>query len=54
MPNDELFTGIDIGTTAVRVAVGQRLPVGDRETVHIIGVAEQPAEGISRGVIKLH
>jgi cell division protein FtsA len=51
MPKDELFTGIDIGSTAVRVAVGQRLPVGDKETVHIIGTAEQPTEGVNRGVI---
>ncbi|MBN1585297.1 cell division protein FtsA [Candidatus Uhrbacteria bacterium] len=51
MPNDELFAGIDIGTTAVRVAVGQRLPMGDRETVHIIGVADHPTEGVKRGVI---
>jgi len=51
MSQDGIFAGIDIGSTAVRVAVGQRLPVGDRESVHIIGAAEVPSEGINRGVI---
>jgi len=46
-----LFTGIDIGSTAVRIAVGQRLPSADKEQVHIIGAAESPSEGINRGVI---
>lgn len=57
MPDDSLFTGIDIGSTGVRIAIGQRLALGDerlqaeRGQVHIIGAAEVPAEGISRGVI---
>ena len=52
MAEDALFAGIDIGSTAVRIAVGQRLPSsGDKEQVHIIGAAEVPSEGISRGVI---
>ncbi len=51
MGQDAIFAGIDIGSSAVRVAVGQRLPVGDKETVHIIGAAEVAAEGINRGVI---
>lgn len=48
---DALFAGIDIGSTGVRIAVGQRLPVGDKEQVHIIGAVEVPSEGINRGVI---
>lgn len=51
MGQDAIFTGIDIGSTAVRVAVGQRMPVGDKESVHIIGAVEVPSEGINRGVI---
>jgi cell division protein FtsA len=51
MAEDGLFAGIDIGSTAVRIAVGQRLPSGDKEQVHIIGAAEVPSEGINRGVI---
>lgn len=48
---DALFIGIDIGSTAVRIAVGQRLPVGDKEQVHIIGAAEMMSDGINRGMI---
>ncbi len=51
MTDDALFAGIDIGSTAVRIAVGQRLPSGDKEQVHIIGAAEVASEGINRGVI---
>lgn len=51
MADESLFAGIDIGSTAVRIAVGQRLPAADKEQVHIIGAAEVPSEGIHRGVI---
>ncbi|MDD5251686.1 MAG: cell division protein FtsA [Patescibacteria group bacterium] len=51
MAKDTLFAGIDIGSTAVRIAVGQRMPAGDREGLHIIGAAEVPSEGINRGAI---
>jgi cell division protein FtsA len=51
MADDALFTGIDIGSTAIRVAVGQRMAVGDKESVHIIGAAEYRSEGINRGCI---
>lgn len=48
---DAIFAGIDIGSTAVRIAVGQRLSVGDKEQVHIIGAAEMMSNGINRGMI---
>ena len=51
MAEEKNFAGIDIGSTAVRIAVGQRLPVGEKEQTHIIGAAEVPSEGINRGVI---
>ncbi|MFH2063120.1 MAG: cell division protein FtsA [bacterium] len=51
MAEDSLFVGIDIGSTAVRIAVGQRLPNAERGQVHIIGAAEIPSEGINRGII---
>jgi cell division protein FtsA len=50
MSND-LFAGIDIGSTAVRIAVGQRMSSPERGQVHIVGAAETPSEGINRGVI---
>lgn len=51
MAEDMLFAGIDIGSTAVRIAVGQKLPAGDKEQVHIVGAVEVPSEGINRGTI---
>ena len=44
----EPITGIDIGSTAVRVVVG--VPTENND-VHIVGVAEGPSEGVQRGVI---
>lgn len=49
MAKTELFTGIDLGSSAVRVVVAQR-QVGV-EGLHILGAAEGPAEGISKGTI---
>lgn len=49
MSKGEVITGLDIGSTTIRVAVGQ-YNQHDGE-VHIIGAAEHPAEGISKGVI---
>jgi len=45
----ELIAGLDIGSTAIRLAVGQNIEGGEK--LHIIGTAEVPAEGISKGII---
>lgn len=50
MAKEEFICGIDIGSAMVRVAIGQR-PDADSDTLHIIGAAEQPAEGLSKGSI---
>lgn len=49
MPEKDLIAGLDIGSTSIRLAIGQS--VGDQEKIHIIGSAEVPAEGISKGII---
>jgi cell division protein FtsA len=49
MARTQLFTGIDIGSAAIRVVVGQPHPTG--EGLSIIGAAEGPADGISKGTI---
>ncbi len=49
MPDEQKIVGLDIGSTAIRIAVGQ--VVGPEGDIHIIGSAEVPAEGISKGVI---
>src|SRR3989344_7687380 len=48
MAEQDIIAGLDIGSTAIRIAVGQA-QTGD--TIHIIGSAEVPAEGISKGII---
>lgn len=49
MARPELFTGLDIGSSMIRVVVGQPQPTGDG--LHILGAAEGPAEGITKGTI---
>lgn len=49
MAKEELFTGIDVGSSMVRVAVGQRVASEDR--LHILGAAEHPADGITKGAV---
>lgn len=49
MAKEDIITGLDIGSTTIRVAVGQRN--SQNNEVHIIGAAEHSAEGISKGVV---
>ncbi|MBI5733867.1 MAG: cell division protein FtsA [Candidatus Kerfeldbacteria bacterium] len=48
MPSNNIISGLDIGSTAIRIAVAQ---ISSSEQVQIIGLAEVPAEGISKGVV---
>ncbi len=50
--SEEIYTGLDIGSYAVRVAVGKLVPSPDgREQIHIIGAVEVPSAGVSKGTI---
>jgi len=49
MTHQEIVTGIDIGTSRVRVVSLQRLPDGSQQ---IIGAADNEMEGMSKGSIK--
>ncbi len=49
MADQEIIAGLDIGSSAIRLAVGQIGGAGSQ--IHIIGSAQVPAEGISKGVI---
>lgn len=52
MSREDIITGIDIGSTAVRVVCGQIKAGRDhQEIVQIIGAAETETEGVSKGVI---
>jgi cell division protein FtsA len=45
---DEIITGIDVGSSAIRVTVGQK---SKNESLRIIAVEEQSAQGINKGII---
>ena len=48
----QMITGIDIGSTAIRVAVGQAtLNEYGKNDIHIIGTAEVASEGVQKGVV---
>lgn len=49
MAREGIITGLDIGSTTIRVCVGQVR--AEDKSIHIIGAAEAPAEGISKGVV---
>lgn len=53
MANPDFITGLDIGSSVVRVAVGATAPSAGRGVsgLQIIGAAEVPAEGTSKGLI---
>jgi cell division protein FtsA len=48
MAKPEIFTGVDVGSTTVRVVVMQRAPSGELTAV---GACEVPAHGVSKGVV---
>lgn len=48
----ELISGLDIGSSAVRLAVGQLVvDARGRETLQIIGASAAPSAGVERGVV---
>ena len=47
----ELITGLDIGSTAIRVAVANQVTGGGKFDLQLVGLIEVPAEGVHRGVI---
>lgn len=50
--SENIIAGLDIGTKAIRVAMGQTVPgEGARPRVHIVGAVEVPSEGIHKGTI---
>ena len=48
MPYSDTLTGLDIGSTSIRLVVGQRAPGG---TLQVVTAVSVPAEGVNRGVI---
>jgi len=50
MAHAELITGVDIGTSKIRIAVGELAPESDQ--LSIIGLAEGDSRGVARGTIR--
>lgn len=51
MRND-IIAGLDIGSTAIRLVVGQNEGAGSETGIKIIGAVSVPAAGINRGAVK--
>ncbi len=50
--SEEIYTGLDVGTYAVRAAVGKLVPSPEGgEQMHIIGAVEVASAGVSKGTI---
>lgn len=49
---EELYAGLDIGSYAVRIAVGKAVPGPDgKEQIHIVGAIEVPSGGVAKGAV---
>jgi cell division protein FtsA len=48
---DAIIAGLDIGSTTIRMVVGQQVTNDNGEHLQIIGAVSVPAEGISKGTI---
>ncbi|MFH1404498.1 MAG: cell division protein FtsA [Patescibacteria group bacterium] len=49
---EEIYTGLDIGSHSIRIAVGKPVPSQDsKDQLHIIGAVEFESSGISKGII---
>ena len=46
-----IIAGLDIGSTAIRLVVGQRTKRTDNDKLQIIGAVNVQAEGINRGAV---
>lgn len=46
---DSIIAGLDVGSTKIRVVVGQKI---DGQSLHVVGLSETPSEGIAKGIIK--
>jgi cell division protein FtsA len=48
---ENIITGLDIGSSSIRIVAGQMARVGEAEQLNIIGVVEVPAQGMNKGVV---
>ncbi len=46
-----IVTGIDIGSTSIRIAVGEVTQSGHQQTIQLLGAVEVPSVGVQRGIV---
>ncbi|MFA5130842.1 MAG: cell division protein FtsA [Patescibacteria group bacterium] len=48
---DNIIAGLDIGSTSIRLVIGQKIPGIAGEELQIIGAVSVPTAGVSRGIV---
>lgn len=48
---DNIIAGLDIGSTAIRLVIGQKIPGPAGDELQIIGAVSVPTAGVSRGIV---
>ncbi len=48
---DNIIAGLDIGSTSIRLVIGQKIPGPAGDELQIIGAVSVPTNGVSRGIV---
>ncbi len=48
---DEIIAGLDVGSTAIRLVIGQKIDTPAGEELQIIGAVSSPTAGVNKGVV---
>ena len=48
---DEIIAGLDVGSTSIRLVIGQKIETPAGEEVQIIGAVSSPTSGVNKGVV---
>ncbi len=48
---EEIIASLDVGSTSIRMVIGQKVDDGDGEKLQIIGAVSVPAQGINKGTV---
>jgi cell division protein FtsA len=51
MANEQIIAGLDIGSSTIRIVIGQIIKTNESEQLNIIGVVDVPAQGLNKGSI---
>lgn len=48
---DEIIAGLDVGSTSIRLVIGQKIETVSGEELQIIGAVSSPTSGVNKGVV---